>query len=327
MNKKIFLILIITALFFSFNISKAQNIFNPSSFFDFDLGLSTLSPLPFEEVKASIKNENFDVSRSDIVWILNGKTMSQGKNENSFSFKVGDLGSVYEITAVIFTPNGTKIEKTKTLYSADLDLLWQAETNTPYFYKGKALPAPMSKINFGAVPHFVFSGQKISKEKILFKWYVNEDFQTEGWGKDSFSFKTGIFNGDELEIKVSASSEKGTLNQSKIIAVSSVKPEISFYEYNDSGGAKYEKAIYDLEINSGENRKFIAEPFFVSKENFGKINYSWDINGNKSKKTEPYNILNFSSEAGFIGTGNIRLKINYNNLLEEISNNFRILIK
>lgn len=319
--------LIIAALFFSFNVSLAQNIFNPSSFFDFDLGLSTASPLPFEEVKASIKNENFDVSRSDIVWILNNRTMSQGKNENSFSFQAGDLGLVYEITALIFTPNGTKIEKTKTLYVADLDLLWQAETYIPYFYKGKALPAPLSKINFGAVPHFVFDGQKISKEKLLFKWYVNEEFETEGWGKDSFSFKTGIFNGDELEIKVNISSEKGTLNQGKTIFIKNIKPEIKFYEYNNLDNVKYEKAVYDFQMNSGENRKFIAEPFFISEESVNKINYSWEINGIKSKKTEPRNILNFSSEAGFLGTGNVKLRIDYNNLLEEINNNFRILIK
>lgn len=319
--------LIIVVLFFSFNISLAQNVFNSSSFFDFDIGLSTSSPLPFEKVKASIKNENFDVSRSDIIWILNGKTMREGKNENLFLFKTGDLGSVYEITVMIFTPNGIKIEKTKTLYVVDLDLLWQAETYTPYFYKGKALVSPLSKINFGAVPHFVFEGQKISKEKLLFKWYVNEDFETEGWGKDSFSFKTGIFNGDELEIKVNISSGKETLNQSKTTFIKNMKPEIKFYEYNNLDNVKYEKAIYDFQINSGENRKFIAEPFFISKENVDKINYNWEINGIKSKKTEPRNILNFSSEAGFLGTGNVKLKINYNNLLEEIISNFRILIK
>lgn len=319
--------LIIAVLFFSFNVSLAQNIFNPSSFFDFDLGLSTASPLPFEEVKASIKNENFDVSRSDIFWILNGKTMTQGKNENEFSFQAGGLGLIYELTAIITLPNGTNVKKTKTLYVTDLDVLWQAETHTPYFYKGKALISPLSKINFGAIPHFIFDGQKINKEKLLFKWHINEEFQTEGWGKDSFNFKTGIFNGDDLEIKVVVSSEKGTLNQNKTIAVRSIKPEIYFYEYNNLDNTKHEKAIYDFEMNSGENKKFIAEPFFVSKENFDKINYSWEVNESKSKKTKPYNILNFSSEAGFFGTGNVKLKIDYNNLLEEISNNFRILIK
>lgn len=330
-ERNILIILSLMIFIFLMNTSFARvnfdDMFGLSGATDADLRVSTNSPFPFENVKVSLDNADFDLQRSYIKWILNGETISEGKGFDSASFTAGDLGETYNLTVTASDTNGKILRRAKVFTVSDLDVLYSADTYVPYFYKGNALPSPQSEISVAAIPHFLFNGKKINRENLLFKWYLNEEFEKEGWGKDSFSFKTGIFNGEDYEVKVKVSSEKKTFEQEKTIIIKTSRPEIYFYEYNNLDNIKYQKSISEFNLSAGEKISFIAEPFFTPKNSVNRIDYSWKVNGDKTEKSEPFNMMHFSSEAGNLGTADVNLKIEYSNLLDRIESGFRINVR
>ena len=294
---------------------------------DFSISVSNFYPFPNEEITAKIQGANFDFWRANIKWTLNGKTILQGKADDEIKFKVGGLGTSASLTAVIKTQNGESIRKSITLRPTDIDIIWQADTYTPYFYKGKSFISPLSNATVAAIPYFVFQGKKIAPENLLFKWYLNDDFQTKGWGKDSFAFNAGLFSGADREARVEISSQNETLIQQKTLRIPVRNPQINFYEYNSFEGVESAKTISGFKIASGEYSQFIAEPYFVPNDKTRELEFEWKINGQKIANTKPLNILNFSSEAGSAGSALIDLTVSYKDLLEKIKNSFRIEIQ
>lgn len=206
-----------------------------------------------------------------------------------------------------------------------LDIVWQAETYTPYFYKGKALATPLSDIKIAAIP-LSNSGSMIKKDNLFFRWFLDTNLFNEGWGKDFIAFKTGIFPNEFYEIKVEAKSADGTIKIEKTALISNTKPEIVFYERDNIYNIKSEKAVNNFFALSGENKQFISEPYFIPKVELEKINYNWSLNNSAAEKKEPHNILNFSTPPGAKGEAVVDLKINYNDILENIENSFKIII-
>ena len=293
----------------------------------FDISVSNRRPFPNEKITAKIINANFDVARADIRWILNGKTILQGKAEDEAVFEVGGPGSSAILTASILTPAGQQIQKSITLRPADMDILWQADAYTPYFYKGKGSVSPSSNVAVAAIPHFIFQGTKIQPENLLFKWYLYDNFQTKGWGKDSFTFKTGLFTGEDYEVRVEISSASEILSQKRSLKITPQNPQIIFYEYNPFEGAKAQKAVSSFVVAGGEFVQFIAEPYFAPNDKLQELVYEWRMNGEKLARLKPFNILNFSSAPGSSGKALVNLTISYENLLEKISESFNIQIQ
>lgn len=298
-----------------------------NSFNDFDISLSNPTPTPYEFLEAKITGANFDITKTNIKWILNNKTLSEGENESAVSFSLGNTGQEYKLTIIITNPQGFSATKTIILNPSDLDLLWSAETYTPYFYKGKSLAVVASKVIVSAVPNIVLEGKKIDAKNLYFKWFLNDDLSEEGWNKDSFAFNTGIFEKQKNEIKVLISNEKGGIIQNKTIIIPLSKPQINFYEYNNVYNEKTNKIISNFEITAGDKAVFVAEPYFIPNLNPNSLKYLWTLNGSEIELKEPYNILDFSTDSDFKGIAQINLSINFNDLIKEIKNKFIITIK
>src|SRR3989338_388909 len=281
---------------------------NLSSSNDFDISLSNRYPFSNEEIKAEIINVNFDILKSDIKWLLNNKVIHKGKAEDKVIFKTEELGSSTSLTAVVAGPGGISIQKTVILRPTTVDLLFQADTYTPYFYKGKSFISPLANATVAAIPHFIFQNKKISSENLLFKWYLNNEFKASGWGKDSWAFKTGVFSGENYDVKVKIANQNETLIQEGILRLTTQNPEIIFYEYGADEGVKFQKAISDFKTAAGEYVRFIAEPYFAPNSQLNGLIYDWKINNQKLMTQEPpFNVLNFSSTPGSSGNALISL--------------------
>lgn len=207
----------------------------------------------------------------------------------------------------------------------EMDIVWQTETNIPYFYKGKALATPLSDIKIAAIP-LSNSGVVIKKDTIFFRWFLDTNLFSEGWGKDFIIFKTGIFTNEFYEIKVEAKNAEGTIRMGKTALISNAKPEIVFYERDNIYNIKSGRAVNNFLSLSGENKQFIAEPYFIPKSDLKKINYNWKVNNSAAEKKEPRNILNFSAPPGAKGEAIVNLKINYSDILESVENSFKITV-
>lgn len=323
---KIFSLFLSVSFFIYFlyfnSISAAINF--PSSN-DFNILLSNRYPYPNEEIEAKAKDASFDLNRSYIAWYVDGKLMSEGRGNDKINFKTGEAGSKTNLTAAIQTPSGGNVKKSVILNIADIDLLWQTNTYTPYFYKGKSFAAQLSEVRMGAFVYFNSPNKKTASENLFFKWFLNDNLESQGQGKDAFVFKTGVFNDDNYNVKVEISSSDNKLFQQKSTTLAVQKPEILFYEYSPLEGIKYEQNISQFKNPVGEYKQFIAEPFFVPDEKKEGLNYEWSVNGQKLKNlNKPLNIINFSSEQGQQGVYNVSLTISYENLLEKISGGFSV---
>lgn len=298
-----------------------------SSLSAFEISVSNRRPFPNEEITAKIQNVNFDVWKSYVSWILDGKTILQGKAKNEVVFKAGKLGSANILAVSIQTPNGENLKESIILRPADIDILWQANTYAPYFYKGKPFASPQSRITAAAIPYFIYQGKKIAGENLLFKWYLNGDFKIKGWGKDSFVFKTGLFSEEEYEVRVEISSQSEILIQEQTLNITVQNPRIIFYEYSPFEGIKFQKAVSEFKTSAGDYVQFIAEPYFTPNDKIEGLSYEWKMNGQKIANSPPFNMLNFSSEPGASGTVNINLTASYEDLLEKMADSFRIEIQ
>lgn len=298
-----------------------------TSFNDFKIGLSNPTPAPREFLEAAITDANFDITRANIKWTLNGKILSEGKNNDKISFAVGDIGNESKLTAVITSPQGFNAVKTVILNPSDLDLLWSAETYAPYFYKGKPLATAASKVIVSAIPNIVLANKKTDSRNLYFKWFLNDDLSEDGLGKDSFAFNTGVFDNQNNAVKVVISNEKGNIIQNKTIIIPTREAQINFYEYDDVYNEKHNKALSNFEIIAGDSARFVAEPYFAPSLNPDSLRYLWTLNGKEIELKKPYNILNFETIPGLQGAAQIDLAISINALVKEIKKQFIITVK
>lgn len=328
-SKNKFFLLLFSIFFFLFSILSGADAQTEllSSLNAFEISVSSRHPFPNEEITAKIQNGNFDVWKSNISWFLDGKTILQGKAKNEVVFKAGKLGSANILAVSIQTPNGENLKESIILRPTDIDILWQADGYTPYFYKGKSFAAPLSNVVAGAIPYFIYQGKKIAGENLLFKWYLNGDFKTKGWGKDSFTFKTGLFSGEEYEVRVEISSQSEILVQEQTLKITVQNPRIIFYEYSPFEGIKFQKAVSEFKTSAGDYVQFIAEPYFTPNDKIEGLSYEWKMNSQKLENSRPFNVLNFSSEPGASGIANINLTASYEDLLEKMADSFRIEIQ
>ena len=135
------------------------------------------------QVSANITSYTFDVNRSAIAWIINGKVAGSGKN---FSFTTGNLGSKTELRVSAITPDEKPLSKYFTFQAAEVDLLWETSSYIPPSYQGKALPPPQASIKVTAVPQ----GIKTAASRLIYEWRRNDKNlpDSSGQGKNTLNF-------------------------------------------------------------------------------------------------------------------------------------------
>ena len=116
------------------------------------IGVSPTSPIPDQEVRLQVTSASFDLSRSVITWIKDGKTVLKGLGETAYFFNAGKLGSKTAVEAQAETPDGLIFKTSKTITVADAILVWSAFTTVPTLYPGKALASANSLVRVTAIP-------------------------------------------------------------------------------------------------------------------------------------------------------------------------------
>ncbi len=256
---------------------------------DFSVEFSPENPGPNTNVSANIISYSFDVNRSFIAWIVNGQTKLKGTGEKSFSFQTGSMGTQTALSVLITTESGAQLRKDFSFKNADVDILWEALTYTPSWYKGKALPSSESLIKITAVPHFPSS---ISPSKLIYNW--NIDFKNKpdisGVGKRSFTLRSAdVFNKNKINVTVSNYDK--SITAEKNISITIGQPKIIFYEENPLEGTRSNQAMQKDFQMASDTINIRAEPFFFSTTNLKNLLYEWTMNNQKIATEEFPNIL------------------------------------
>ncbi len=233
-------------------------------------------PGPNETIKAVVTGYLSDLNRATIIWSINGKIVDQGVGKKTFSFQNGESGKTTTLTAVINTSDGIYIKKELFFKPMGTTILWEADTYTPPFYKGKPLLSPEARVRV-----VVFPDTGVPSN-FIYEWSKNTTAITSasGYGKNSFSFKGPIPFG-EAGVRVHVSSFDKTQQSTKKISLVLSQPFILFYEKHPLLGVWYNRPVDTNFTTTKKELSLNAEPYFFSNETseIPTLVYNWSLNG------------------------------------------------
>jgi hypothetical protein len=249
-----------------------------------EISVSPETPRPNEDVNINIEAYGLDLNSTNIQWLINGKERLRGDGEKRFSFNVGS-GGESRVVVNVFPKNQPQISRSFVFNPSNVDLLWQAETYTPPFYKGKALFSPESSVTLVAIPNFTNGNSRVSDSNVVYKWSMDREVlgDDSGYGKNYLKYKSDIIE-SEKEIAVEAypsgqESRKGvgsaTLSEKNSFGL--------FYEDNPTNGIMFNYSLTNqIDLGSRSESKISVFPYnFTTNNKSSGLQYTWYVNSEK----------------------------------------------
>jgi len=245
------------------------------------VNISNKFPRPLETVKIDIEAYGIDLNKATITWSVNGTVVNTGIGQKTFEVQTGKLGVTKKIGISIKPERGLPINKSVTLSPQELDLIWEARTYTPPFYRGKAMYTPQENVVIVALPNFISTGNtKLSSDKLIYNWSNEGDVAQEqsGYGKNTYKMKGDILmktNGVSVEV-----TGFGKEKAKESVDLRVTFPEVVFYENNPLYGVLWNKSLKGSFSFTDEEKVVEAFPFYfgVFRKSDPKLSYTWRIN-------------------------------------------------
>ena len=283
--------------------------------------LTPTNPNPGDLVSISLESYATDLSQAQITWWVNGNKMQEGKGGVSFEIEAPALGKMTTLVISVNTIDSGIVEKTVQITPARVTILFQANSYTPPFYRGKALAPSESSITAVAIPDFIDAdGNRIGSKDIVFTWKRNSFVAgaQSGLGKNSYTFSSGRLPEDEPLVEVSASSPADNLRATARIRVPITFPRILFYEEHPLRGAFLDTALPPTFALQKNEMTVIAYPYFregTALDN-PSVSTNWKLNGSTVESGEMPNSITIRAP-GTSGAASLSFSLqNMNKLFE-----------
>ena len=284
----------------------------------FEVEFSPKYPGANTKVLAQLISYTFDVNRSEIAWIVNGKTAGTGK---IFSFTTGDIGSELFLRVSVMAEGEVPLGKSFTFGAGEVSLLWETAGYAPAQYRGKILPVSRSPIKIVAVPR----GFASSDSSLIYEWKRNYKNipDSSGKGKKTFTFYGDEAGSETIEVVVSNFDKSAVVSKRTEIKIA--EPKILFYEEHPLEGPQYQKALSDKADLEKQELILRAEPFFFSKKTLSALSYQWIMNNKKIELPLKPNVLSLVVPSDQKGKSIIKLTMeNLKNIFERAEKSLRI---
>lgn len=286
-------------------------------------------PKPNETVYINLTLYTDDLNSANIAWYNNGKVVLSGKGETRYSFKTGNTGEETKIEIKINLLSGVSFSKTFTLNPAGVDVVWEAISYVPPFYKGKALHPMQGSLKLVAMPEFVKNGKRILPQNLIYKWSngINVYQNQSGYGKNVVIVDGSILGKSE-SIEVLVTDPVNNLVAQGFVDISPSNPEIVFYENNPYYGHIFDEALTGTFNLSAGEVQVLAAPFYFTKENAGGLKYEWMLNGQTVPDLTDSMTAIFRKPEGESGQSAISLRVaNTNRILQQADNSLTMIFK
>jgi len=269
------------------------------------------NPAPGENVNITLKSYVNDLDSVLISWSVNGKNVSSGIGQKSFSLNAPSAGGETNVIATTHLPDGAIDIKTIIRPSA-MVLLWQAmDSYVPPFYKGKALPSPDSKVKVVALPEIRSGSSVVNPKNMTYLWkkdYTNSQ-DGSGYGKNSFTYVNDYLDNSN-NIGVTASTTDQKYSSTGSMNIRTTEPKIIFYKKDTKLGTIWDIALTDGHKILGDE-VIEAAPYFISPKDIRIPTLTWDWFINDQTVITPFgNKLPVQAQTGTSGTSKIKLEIN-----------------
>lgn len=273
--------------------------------------LTPRNPGPNTAVRARAISYSINLNTSAISWYQDGVEVLSGVGKTEYSFTTGSSGEKTVVRAVVTTVNFGVTENIVVISPASVDILWAADTYTPPFYRGKALPTYGSVVRATALPVlFDKDGGRVADEDIIFTWKKERSTvqSKSGAGKKTFAYAAGFpKNKVAVGVVVATRDGKGSGEGSTFVPV--IDPKIVLYEDRPLEGVRYEGSLGKNTLLPGNELSISLAPYFFSFPlrgmNTGR--YEWFLDGKRvAPSVSGQNRMTF----GRPGTGSGRAGIN-----------------
>ena len=278
--------------------------------------LTPNNPGPNERVTIRIDSHSVDLDRATIDWFLDGGLLERGDGLKTIRIETGDLGSETNVSVLVRPDEVTEIFDQITIRPTSISVLWEADTYTPPFYRGRALATTHSDVLVEAYPHAKNqSGNDIPAGDFVFTWRKNGGIIEEisGRGRSTARIPGPLLFGEDI-ISVEAVSVDNRHKAVETIRIPAVEPHISLHREDPLLGIMYHNALTSSDSIPIADVLLAAVPFYMSTKSpyDSEISYVWNING-QTVATDPRNpfriILRLSG--GMVGTANISLSVSH----------------
>ncbi|MBX4198066.1 hypothetical protein KW782_01900 [Candidatus Parcubacteria bacterium] len=259
------------------------------------LRFSPQYPQPGQSVSFTVLSGAIDLNRSDITWLVNGSEVSSGKGKTSFKTTAAREGSQTSIRVVAVTADGKDYEVSQVINPGTVDLIWEAKSYTPPFYRGKALYPFQGEATVVAMSNFYENGTRLSPKNLIYAWKVNGQNVREasGFGKDSMTVTSGVVL-RAIEVIVTVSSQSGkTLGTGRVV-LTPQSPEIVLYEEAPLYGPLYHRALGQTINLLNEEIWLKAAPYFFSTavpHDLSTLTFDWRVNNTAASEQDSSIIL------------------------------------
>lgn len=249
------------------------------------------TPGPNQEVKVTLQSYAVDLNTTEIVWYVDKEPVKQGVAEKNITIQTKDLGEPTVIDIVITPTYGVRLNKQLIVEPSEVDLLWEADTYTPPFYKGKALPTFKSMVKMTAIPRK--NSYSSSPSAFYYKWTYNRiEGLGEALGMSSTLIRSGWPN-SSVPVTVNVSIPNTEWKGAETVNIPGYNPKIVLYEQQPLLGTLFHRALTPSTKGVGNTFSVRAVPYFFSTDNYlnKDLVYSWNINGETVQTSaEPTNV-------------------------------------
>lgn len=258
-----------------FSIAHAQSV--GITALDITLETNPETPGPKEQVTATLVSYSINLNNYQISWFVDRVLVKTGVGLTNFTFTTAAAGSTTQVEAQIMV-DGQTISKIMQVSPTAVDILWEADTYVPPFYKGKKLPTRQASVTLTAIPQFKNPTVDSIRTAV---YYWNRDFNpvptSSGYAKQSFTFENSAIKPTEnlgVTVRNRTETEIATKEEDLIFK----DPVIIFYE--KEGSRIFERRGSRAGFQVESNRfNLIAVPYFFAFDNPLDITFDWLADG------------------------------------------------
>lgn len=287
-------------------------------------------PTPGDSVNIKIESFSTDLNKARITWSIGGEVLEQGYGRTNFNTIAPEAGGRTVVNIRMETGSGV-INRQVVLAPNDVDILWEANTYTPPFYKGKALHTRQSEIRFVAMPNFVRSnGTTIPASELVYTWEYNGSVIQEisGYGRNVAAM-IGDLIARPINMQVTVSSVESDSTARNSVTVVAEEPQTVMYENNPILGLMLERALAGEIMLERDEVEISAIPYYFSTDeiNTATLENRWLLNGRDTGiPFSKYSVV-FRNTEGEDGVARVSVRTKHTgNLLQESDADFSIIL-
>jgi len=238
-------------------------------------------PGPNQQVAIEAQGVGSFIGDATITWTKNGATALSGVGARNFTFMTGGLGSQTQVHVEIDSPTQGTLTHDFTFSPSAVDLVWEADTTVPPFYRGKALYSAGSTLKIVAFPSVVVGGKNVSASSLSYQWSVDGNPLTDqsGLGATSITFQgSQLQTSEDVSVDVYLGGAQVGYGE---VSIPAQNPALVLYADDPLRGVLWDEALPSALSLTQNELTVAAVPYFFSNASAraSTLAYTWTLNG------------------------------------------------